>query len=417
MPRFDPKSAGVSTVLEGTWACLKCSAVHRSSRALHVCDTCSSLPLRRAKVDAPPFYTSRYIDREDHSDFEEAASDATDSDLDDLGFCLMDEKRIAKIRQISEYGRLWTSKDTYAVNEQLYACILSMDTAPIAGVPSSMWSTIIATPISDKVNRAVINKQFHLGKGKQLEAILSKTVYAVQKNDSQLVCAFRLERCPHSVLGPKGASAFAQSFGGNIIPLSNKEDHAFDPLHPDKPFVCNTNETGGLCDKGLIEKVGLSLDIIGKSLRVQVQECIIRGLQLHATEYIEISQFDTRGTMSFHAGVSPREASQWRRKNRCGIVVPGLRKNSLRATPSFRNWLLHLELLISHSFLESFLSGTDRDRQGLPTRYRLKLLEDWRNYLGCPAEFASTLRIGGGLSLNAGAVCFHLNHLNDPRRG
>jgi hypothetical protein len=145
-----------------------------------------------------------------------------------------------------------------------------------------------------------------------------------------------------------------------------------------------------------------------------VQECIVRGLQIHATEYIEIAQFDTRGTMSFHASVSPREASQWRRKNGRGIAVPGLRKNSLRATPAFQNWLLHLELLILHSFLESFLSGTDRDRQGLPTHYRVRLLEDWRNYLGCPAEVA--LRIGDGLSLNSGAVCFHLDHLNDPRR-
>lgn len=265
-PRFDPKSAGLSMVLEGTWACLKCSAVHRSSRALHVCDSCSSLPLRRAKVDAPPLYTSRYIDREDASDFDEAASDAIDSDLEDSGFCLMDERRIAKIRQISEYGRLWTSRDTHAVNEQLYACISSMDTPPIAGVPSSMWSTIIATPLTKKINRAMMNKQFHLGKGRQLEAILSKTVYSVQKNDSQLVCAFRLERCPHSVLGPKGASAFAQSFGGYIVPMSNEKDHAFDPLHPDKPVVCNTNQTGGLSNRGLIEKVGLSPDIIGKAL-------------------------------------------------------------------------------------------------------------------------------------------------------
>jgi hypothetical protein len=54
VPRFDPKSAGVSTVLAGKWACLKCSTVHQSCRALHVCDSCSSLPLRQAKVDAPP---------------------------------------------------------------------------------------------------------------------------------------------------------------------------------------------------------------------------------------------------------------------------------------------------------------------------------------------------------------------------
>jgi hypothetical protein len=319
---------------------------------------------------------------------------------------LADERRIAKNRQISEYERLWTSRDTHAVNKQLYGCLSLMYKAPTAGVHTSMWSTIIATPLSEKINRAVINKQFHLGKAKQLEAILSKNVYAVQKNDSQLVCAFRLERCPHSVLRPKGANAFANSFGATIIPLINGEDHVFNSLHPDKPVVCNTDHVPGLSNRRLIERVGLSGDIVGRSLREQVKDCILIGLELHATEYIRISQFDTRGTMSFHAGVSPREASEWKRKNGCGIAVPGLQK-----------WLLHLVILISHSFLESFLSGTDRDRQGIPTKYRLKLLEDWREYLGCPAEFASDLRIGGGLSLNSGAVCFHLDHLNDPRRG
>jgi hypothetical protein len=159
----------------------------------------------------------------------------------------------------------------------------------------------------------------------------------------------------------------------------------------------------------------MPLSIIGMPLRQQVKDCITKGLETHASEYVSISQFDTRGTMLFHAGVSPREASEWKRKNGCRIAIPGLRKNSLRATSSFRNWLLHLEILISHCFLEKFLSGMSKDRQGIPTQFRIQLLEDWRNYLGCPAEYAKSLHIGGGLSLNSGPVCFHLNHLNDPR--
>jgi hypothetical protein len=179
-------------------------------------------------------------------------------------------------------------------------------------------------------------------------------------------------------------------------------------------MVCNTNDVPGLSDRGLIVAVGLPLSIIGTPLRQQVKECLTRGLVVHAAEYVEIAQFDTWGTMSFHAGVSPREASAWKRKNGCGIAVPGLRKNSLRASSSFRKWLLHLEILISHCFLERFLSGTEKDRQGIPTKYRIQLLEDWRDYLGCPAEYAKSLRIGGGLLLNSGPICFHLDHLNNP---
>jgi hypothetical protein len=57
------------------------------------------------------------------------------------------------------------------------------------------------------------------------------------------------------------------------------------------------------------------LEIVGKSLRQQVKDCIESGLQQHATEYIKISQIDRRRTMSFHAGVvTPQEAAQWKRK-------------------------------------------------------------------------------------------------------
>jgi hypothetical protein len=203
-------------------------------------------PCDRPKSMPPPIYTSKYIDREEDSDFEEGASDASDSDIEDPGWCKSDERRIAKNREISEYGRVWNCGDTHAVNEQLYGCLSSMDPAPTAGLPCSMWSTIIASPISDKINRAFVNKQFHLGKVRQLEAVLSKNVYAVQKNNAQLVCAFRLERCPHSVLGPRGAKAFANSFGASIKPLTNMEDHMFDPQLPDKPIVCNTDHMVGL---------------------------------------------------------------------------------------------------------------------------------------------------------------------------
>jgi hypothetical protein len=242
---------------------------------------------------------------------------------------------------------------------------------------------------------------------------------AIKKNDAQVVGAFRLDTCPHAVMGTNASNSFANSFGATVVLFDNNRDHPYDPNHPERPIVCNTDQVGGISDRRLIDAVGLPLSIVGLSLRKQVKECIYTRLEKHACEYVTISQFDTRGTMSFHAGVSPREAAQWKQKNGCGIAVPdlrkNLRKNSLHASQSFRKWLLHLEVLISHCFLERFLSGTDKDRQAIPTKYRIQLLEDWRRYLGCPEDYASSLRIGGGLSLNSGPVCFHLDHLNDPR--
>jgi hypothetical protein len=73
-------------------------------------------------------------------------------------------------------------------------------------------------------------------------------------------------------------------------------------------------------------------------------------------------------------------------------------------------------VLIAHSFVDKFLSGTNRDLQAIPNRYRQEVLEEWMEYLGCPADYKGKLRIGGGLSLNAGSVSFHVDHLNDPRR-
>jgi hypothetical protein len=150
---------------KGSWSCIKCSVVHHSGRALHVCDSCSSLPSRKAKVEAPPLLTSRYIQWSDGSDYEEEDSqDEGDSELDGKGFCLSDERRVAKDKEISEYGRVWTSRDTHLQNEQLYSHLAGMDSRPVADNPQSMWSTIIAFPASEKLNRAMINKKFNLEK-------------------------------------------------------------------------------------------------------------------------------------------------------------------------------------------------------------------------------------------------------------
>ena len=178
---------------------------------------------------------SKYVIWSDGSDHEERASEDNNTSLEDEneGFCLSDERRIAKNKEISEYGRVWTSRDTHSANESVYARLSSMDDSPNANDKSSMWSMIIASPESSKINRALMNKKFHLGKAKQLEEILSKIVVSVQKNTTQLVCAFRLDCCPHAVLGRKGGKAFASSFGAEMVVFDNTMDHPFDPTYPD----------------------------------------------------------------------------------------------------------------------------------------------------------------------------------------
>jgi hypothetical protein len=148
----------------------------------------------------------------------------------DAGFCLSDERRVAKNKEISEYGRVWTSRDTHLQNEQIYSTLSNLDARPLADDPTLMWSTVIAFRASEKMNRAVINKKFHLSKRKQLEDILSKTVISVKKREAQLVVvAFRLDWCPHAVMGRKAAHSFADLFGAKIVVLDNDRDHPFNP--------------------------------------------------------------------------------------------------------------------------------------------------------------------------------------------
>ena len=67
-------------------------------------------------------------------------------------------------------------------------------------------------------------------------------------------------------------------------------------------------------------------------------------------------------------------------------------------------------------FSRFFLSGSDRDQQGIPTKFRLEILQEWYDYLKVPSQYQGVLQIGGGLSLSSGAVSFHQDHLQDPSR-
>ena len=413
--KFVPGSVGELKLPPHGWACLKCSSINESSRSLHVCRTCSSTPQRIAKLNAKVLTTSKYLLKESDESDNEEISLSTSSDYSDEGFCLRDERSINKQRELNEYGRRWTIKDTKHTNEHIYRMMSSQDDPPKHTDSSTLWSTVICSPLLPGMNGMTIGKNFQLDNRKSLQGILQRVILAVQKNKTQLVCCFNLDRCPHAVMGVKGMESFAQLLQGSVVYMKNEVDHVFDPKYPDRPLVCNTDSIRGIVDGALFRTVGFSRLLLELSLRQQVQMCLDQGLQEHAEEFIKLATFDTRGTMSFHAGPSPREGTRWKRRNGVGIAVPGLRERSLPATKKFRQWLLHLQILISHQFLETYLEGTMRNQQAIPDRYRLEQTKEWRKYLGCPNTTINDLRLGDGLSLNAGSVGFHLDHMNDSR--
>jgi hypothetical protein len=121
----------------------------------------------------------------------------------------------------------------------------------------------------------------------------------------------------------------------------------------------------------IMEDVGLPKEIRGLSLGEQFQICLSEGLQQNGDEYIDLRINNHRRTMSFHAGVSPREGKQWQQqRNGCGTAFPGLRSNLLKATDQFRKWMLHLDVLIGNSFVEKFLASTEWEQQALPNEFR-----------------------------------------------
>jgi hypothetical protein len=400
LPRFQPESVGVLTLPSGSWSCVLCSTVNESGRPLHLCRTCMILPTRQAKLQTSILSTSKYAKQVT----EESKIDS-DSDCEDEAFSWIDERKVSKEKEMSEYGKKWTSKDTRGANEETYKSFCELDSPIISGDKATLRWTCIASPLSDSISSVVVAKKCQLQKPLLLKEILSKMVVAVQKNLAQLVCAYSLHRSPHAVMGKEGVDSFAKSFGAKVVFMDNVTDHYYDTKHPNRPMVCNTNRVPGCNDFKLMGLIGVPSAFKNMSLLQQVRQCLLQGLLSHGNEYVEMAMSDDRGTMSFHAGVSPREGAQWHRKNGCGIAFPGLRQNSLRASVAFRNWLLHLEVLIAHSFVEKFLSGTDRDQQAIPCRYCQEVLEEWMDYLGCPTGYEGKLRIGGGLSRECQFSC------------
>ena len=381
-PKFSRDSVGLLELPKGGWCCILCSTINEAGRPLHLCRSCCILPTRLAKLCMTSYTSSKFLvlsqDRE--SDIEDTDNDS-DNNTEDGAFSIVDERRIAKERELSEFGRKWTSKDTRGANERSYVLLRQLDPMMSATDRTSMWWTFIAFPISEAVSAALVSKRFQLQKLNSLKTILSKTVVAVQKNYDQLVCAFRLERNPHAVMGLNAVTTFAQSFQAKIQWLDNGSDHFYNCKHPDRPVVCNTDTVPGITDEELLMACGFPQKYRGMSLLEQLRTCLHDGLMLHANEYVRLCISDHRGTASFHAGLTVQEGDQWTRKNGCGIAFPGLMKNCRDTTASFRQWLLQQEIIIAHAFPATFLSGSDRDQQGVPTKFRVEILQEWYDYL------------------------------------
>jgi hypothetical protein len=270
-PKFTPESVGDLKVTLGGWCCVLCTTMNEAGRPLHLCRSCSFLPTRLAKLRMTTCATSKFFGKT-HSD--DSASDSSDSDQNDEAFSVRDERRIAKQQELSEFGRKWRAKDTRGANERSYELLRQMDQRMSSTDRSTLWWTCIAFPISDSISAVRVSKKFQLQKIDYLKAILSKTVVAVQKNYVQFVCAFRLERNPHAVMGYNAVATFAKSFLASIQWMDNSIDHFFDAKRPDHPIVCNTDSVAGLDDKELMDACGFPKNYLGMSLRKQLKHCL-----------------------------------------------------------------------------------------------------------------------------------------------
>jgi hypothetical protein len=65
-------------------------------------------------------YISRFI----HHEKDCMDSDVSDSNLDDEAFCSSsDERKILKAKEVSKFGRKWTSKDNRCAKEHAYGLL------------------------------------------------------------------------------------------------------------------------------------------------------------------------------------------------------------------------------------------------------------------------------------------------------
>jgi hypothetical protein len=78
---------------------------------------------------------------------------------------------------------------------------------------------------------------------------------------------------------------------------------------------------------------------------------------------------DARGILAAHFGASPQEGAQWSQKHNLGIAHPGLRKSTITISYKFKQWLLHLNVLVCHMLLQRMLAGTEQENEGVSNKW------------------------------------------------
>jgi hypothetical protein len=197
--------------------------------------------------------------------------------------------------------------------------------------------------------------------------------------------------------------------------LSNLKDHECNERSRHQPIVCNTRRVAGVEHPALLGLLQSHLPIHfgGRALLDQVHHVLHAGLMCHGDEFINLAMHDKRHVLGFHAAPS----AQWHRENGNGVALAGLGKNGLRASLDFRRWILCLNVLISHVFLDRFLSSTSRLSQGMPCEIRQGVRQAWLEHqtISREATTKNAPRLADAMSLTAGMTVFHFDGLNDSR--
>jgi hypothetical protein len=418
-PRFNPLSTGVpAEPSSGEWYCIKCGTPSDSTIPVHYCGNCRITPIRQASLRSPNLSSSKYCvpDRADGcKTFSEESSDSDDNLHDDYDYNAKDHHRIERQKHISEFGKQLTQADIQLDNNNLCQHWMSLDEAPST---TNFWRTIVAVG-NPSHSHVKISRNFRLQHPGLLKSVLSKNVYAVEKAQVQVAGFFGLDRNPHAVLGKLASQAFCDTFGGKLEILSNSKDHEYQSRFPYQPIVCNTLDIVGVECPYLLRLLHSHLpqSFLGKPLIEQVDHVLHTGLLCHADEFIRLALPDKRNVLGFHAGPSPKEGAQWFRQNGNGVAIAGLGQNSLKASDGFRSWIMCLNVLISHTFLDRFLSFTSRKDQGIPCAVRQQARRAWLDYQGISVEDATNLapRLSDAVSLTTGMTVFHFDGLNDSK--
>jgi hypothetical protein len=396
----------------GQWVCQKCTFHNEKDRPRHNCAACSSTPDRKAK-QRPTKYPTRHTPILDRRESSFSADTVTEySDGDDHGYVdVPNECKIAHpIDPFQNLGASAVKRNNRKINLEW----INRDPLPITNVPSSMWYTVLAPPR----NINVYQKLMPLDDVILLKKTLSSSWFAVQKGSFQVVGAWSLDRILHGVVGKKGMQAFASQAGASVLVLQNDVNHHCKNSQPNRPIVVNTNDIRGCSDSKLLSKFGFSdvPGLLSLSYLQQMRQVFHKFLSKHANEFIRYAEMDSRGTLSLHAGPSPRDGSGWIRFNGRGIAQPGLRKGTAGLSESMRKDMGQMCLFLVEILLRKMMTGSNRDKQCVPDEYRSALNDIWREHLCYPSDLGDRVaRIGEGSTLNIGqASLLHYDYLNDP---